>query len=205
MMKRINAIIVILAAVVSLCGCDSGSEDINLLPPPTESSSETSFSAYDYYSENSEKIVSVEDAASYQNTLTASEALDIAVSRGFDQSALTYDLDITGKYLGTKEAEKGSEEKAPMYLTTYITENESVWYIYIVSDSITAYPVSYIHNNGIANEIIISERDELICYDDQENKYYVTVPKASVVKLVVEDEINAEMLEKYTEEELSKL
>lgn len=170
-----------------------------------ESEAEVSFSAYDYYNESSEEIVSIENADSYEGTITASDAFTLAEEKGFDQSELTYAFDVNGKYLGETEAADGSDDKAPLYQTMYFTENNEVWTVYFIGDAVYACPISYLYSAKLDHEIIFSESDTLMSYDDSENKYYTTVPKESVVKLVVVDKINADTLEKYTAEELEKL
>lgn len=193
------------ALLMTACADKNEDADKNTSKKKESSKQEVSLSAYDYYNDSSEEIISVESAESYDGALTASEALSIAEERGFDQRELTYDFDISGEYVGGSEASEGQDEKAPMYQTQYVTENGDVWNVYLIGDAVCACPISYIYEAELDYEIIFSESDSLISYDDTENKFYTTVPKESVVKLVVVDEINAETLENYTAEELEKI
>ena len=208
--KRIIALISATVMLIGVSGCSKRNDHKHNVLEKMESivseqsDEPISFSAYDYYNETSEEILAIEDVDRYNGTLTASEALELAEARGFDQTAPEYNFDISGEYLGDTKAAGDSDEKAPMYLTSYITSKEEVWYIYLTGDYIAAYPVSYVLNNRPDYEVILSESEEIMCYDDSENKYYRTIPKESAVKLIVVDEINAQTLEKYSEKELAK-
>jgi hypothetical protein len=202
-MKKLFSAAAVLAAAALLSGCANKNEDAEL--SKKDSQPVTDLSAYDYYNESSEEIVSVDSADEYDGVISASEAVGDAEDRGFDQRELTYYFDVSGEYLGDTEATEDSDDKAPMYQTMYVTENGDVWTVYFIGGEVYACPVSYIYEAELDHEIILSESDRLVSYDDSENKFYTTVPKKSVVELVVVDEVNAETLEKYTAEELEKL
>ena len=52
--------------------------------------------------------------------------------------------------------------------------------------------------------MLLSESDQLISYDSATNQFYETEPDSSIIKVIKVKKIDAETLEKYTVEELSK-
>ncbi|MBQ3946884.1 MAG: hypothetical protein II656_00020, partial [Ruminococcus sp.] len=97
----------------------------------------------EYYSDNSEEIVSVEAAAETSKVYSEKEAIKLLAERGFSDFPLTYDYDMNGTYMDEKEASAESDEKHPMYQTYFVSEDGSIWTVFIVGKSIIANPASY--------------------------------------------------------------
>ena len=79
-----------------------------------------------------------------------------------------------------------------------------IWTIYVVNGAVAALPVSYNWESGKTAEVIVSESDQLITYDPDENRYFVTEPLNSAVLLIKVPKVDAETIEKLTAEELDK-
>ena len=210
MKKRLSVMALLMAPTLSmLTACSlhygrtpSGTDS----PQPSESDTNEGFSdenitADEFYRKNSEEVIAVEDAQTYEAVLTGAEVANLMTERGFTEYPITYDMDITGEYAGENEVTEDSDEKSPMYTTFYMTESGDVWVIYNIGGAMAASPLSYNLGSDDA-ELLLSETDRLISYDNTENKFYITVPKESTVRMEVVDEINAELLETYSEEGL---
>ena len=77
-----------------------------------------------------------------------------------------------------------------------------MWYfsIFVIENSVYAYPLSYIYESGetIETDIIISETENVISYDNVTNTFYETKPSDDAIKVIVVDEINADVLDELT-------
>lgn len=212
-MRLIKSAAILLAAVsVILTGCSNSvkksrkkNDNNNQITSQAETMTYPELDADEYYNDNSEKIIDVKKADEYADTITGAEAVKMMNDRGFTQSPLKYYFNVSGDYLGECEATESTDVKAPVYQTYYITENEEIWMIYVSGSSVTAFPLSFNGTSEDGTELILSETEELVSYFDNSNTYYVTIPKKSVVKVAVVDEINAKAFEKYTVKELEKL
>ena len=71
-----------------------------------------------------------------------------------------------------------------------------------MEDAIIANPVSFILESDSISEVLFSESKKLTSYNNNDNKYYVTVPKESVVIVKEISTINANTLDKITSEEV---
>lgn len=158
----------------------------------------------EYYLNNSEKIVSVE-VVDETNTLSEAEVFAMLTKRGFVDYPITYSYDMNGKYVGEAMISENSAEKHPMYQMVYETNNGEVWSIYVIGKSIITCPVGYLYENCTEIEYLFSETNSITSYDDNLNEFYMTVPKNSIAKLIIVDNIDAETIAKYTYEELDKI
>lgn len=156
----------------------------------------------EYYEENSEEIVSVEEVKEDENVFTEKEAIKFMADRGFTDYPLTYDFNMDGAYTDEAEASADSEEKHPMYQTLYAAENGSVWTIFIVGKTIAANPASYNLQSDIDAQVLVSETATLTSYTEAGNKFYETVPKESAVILKVVDKITSKKINELTYEEV---
>ena len=160
--------------------------------------------ADEYYFENSE-VIEVIDAKESDNVLNETEVIAILEDRGFIDYPITYEFSIDGEYKDETVVSEGSTDKHPMYLTYYVSESSEVWTIFVINGAIIANPASFNLDTKLEAQLLISESKELTSYDDEANRFYVTVPKESEVIVKVVDEINAETLDKLTIEEIDKL
>lgn len=156
----------------------------------------------EYYEENSEEIVSVEEVKEDENVFTEKEALKFMADRGFTDYPLTYDFNMDGTYADEAEASAVSEKKHPMYQTLYAAENGSVWTIFIVGRTIAANPASYNLQSDLKAQVLVSETETLTSYTEAGNKFYETVPKESAVILKVVDKITSQKINELTYEEV---
>ena len=156
----------------------------------------------EYYSDNSEEIVSVEAAAETSKVYSEKEAIKLLAERGFSDFPLTYDYDMNGTYMDEKEASAESDEKHPMYQTYFVSEDGSIWTVFIVGKSIIANPASYNLESDIDAQVLVSETNTLKSYTEMGNKFYETVPKESAVILKVVDQITSKKLNDLNYEEV---
>lgn len=157
----------------------------------------------EYYSNNSEEIVSVVEAAEETSPVySEKEAINLLAERGFTDFPLTYDYDMNGTYMDEKEASAESDEKHPMYQTYFVSEDGSIWTVFIVGRSIIANPASYNLESDIDAQVLVSETNTLTSYTEMGNKFYETVPKESAVKLKVVDQITSKKLNDLNYEEV---
>ena len=148
----------------------------------------------EYYEDNSEEIVSVEEAEETEEVYTEKEAIKFMAERGFNEYPLTYDFNMDGTYADEAEASADSDEKHPMYQTYFISENGAIWSIFIVGRSVFANPASYNLESDIDAQVLVSETETLTSYTEMGNRFYTTVPKESAIKLKVVDQITSQKL-----------
>lgn len=157
-----------------------------------------------FYRENSDikKIINVTDSI---DTLTEAEANKILKERGFSDFPIIYEFSISGEFVDETEA-VDNNNKHPVYQTHYVSDSDMLWTIDIINGSIFANPVTYnLEETKYDAQLIISETDELTSYDDESNRYYVTVPKESAVIVKTVERIDAETLNQLTVEEIGNL
>jgi len=171
---------------------------------PILSVDESSLSAHEFYRQNSEKLIDVQDAGTYEGNLTEAKVAELAEARGFTQAPLTYRFDISGEYVGETETAGAADNTVPLYTTTYVTDAGGVWCIDVIGGAVFARPVSYRFYAYDQPEVILAEKEELVCYDENTNQFYFTVPKDSVVRMITVSEINADTLSKFTREEMEQ-
>jgi len=158
--------------------------------------------AESYYMENAEviEIINVSDS---KEVMPENEAIGLLEERGFQDYPVTYDYKMSGQY-EPGEGKESSADQHPMYSTYYISKNNEVWTVYVINDSVFAYPASFNLESGLDVELIVSESETLISYDSDKNQYIVTKPNETGAIVRVVDRINAETLDSLTMEELSK-
>ena len=159
------------------------------LPMP-ENPSETD----EYYWNNSE-VLEVITASESEVVPTETEVVDLFASRGFTESEIIYDFTIDGTYIGSTNVQNASQTKRPAYFTYYRTENGDLWIVYVINDSVTAYPLSYNAECDLPVDLMISESETITSYVDETNQYYVTIPYESAMIVQI---VDAETLEQLT-------
>lgn len=156
----------------------------------------------EYYAENSEEIVSVENAEETKEVFTEKEAVKLMTELGFSAYPLTYDFNIDGTYTDEATASADSDEKHPMYQTYYVADNNSIWTVFIIGRSVFANPASYNLESDLDAQVLVSETDTLKSYTEFGNTFYETVPKESAVILKVVDQITSQKLNELKYEEV---
>ena len=160
--------------------------------------------AKEYYGNNSE-LIEIIPAEESENALNESEVTQLLLNKGFNESPITYDFSITGDYVGKTEISEGSTDIHPMYQTLYLSKNEEVWVIYVINNSVFAYPFSFNMDSNLSVEMLISESENVTSYDDATNQFYITVPHSSEIYIHTVGDINAETLDGLTIEILCNL
>ncbi|WP_029231273.1 hypothetical protein [Butyrivibrio sp. VCB2006] len=157
-----------------------------------------------YYSESG-KIVSIVDAATSPDNLTETEVADLLAERGFTKYPITYEYAMGGEYTDDAEVTGNASICRPMYETDYISSNGELWHIFVINGKVITNPVSYNLHSTHPVQLLVSEANELTSYDDETNKYFVTVPYDSTVIVKVIDRIDADTLNGITSEEIDGL
>lgn len=157
--------------------------------------------ADEYYWDNAE-VVDVIDAQESKNVMTETEVITTLKERGFVDYPITYDYSIDGEYMDDTEAVEGSTDKHPMYQTYYAAKNGDIWTVFVINGAVIANPVSFNVESELEAQLLFSETKELTSYDEETNKFYVTIPKETAAIVKVVEKINAETLDKLTIEEI---
>ncbi|NLT09616.1 MAG: hypothetical protein GXY08_08955 [Ruminococcus sp.] len=152
----------------------------------------------EYYSNNSEEIVSVEEIQETEDVFSEKEVIEFLAGRGFTDYPVTYDYNMDGTYTDEAEASADSDEKHPMYQTYFVAEDGSVWSIFIVGRTIAANPASYNLESDNGAQVLVSETETLTSYTEMGNKLYTTIPKESAVILKIVDQITSQKLNDLT-------
>lgn len=157
------------------------------------------------YFEGNGKVISVTNAKKSKNVLTEKEAVKLLSDRGFTEYSVTTEYSMDGEYNDPKDIDDSSDNKHPVYSTYYTSKTEEVWTIYIIDGSVIAYPASYNLESDKDVELIISEKDTLISYDNTTNNFYETKPKESAVDLKIIKQISSKSLDNLTKGDIDKL
>lgn len=157
-----------------------------------------------YYWDNSEviKVTNVEDS---NNIMTEKEAKKFLEKRGFKDVMLTYEYTMDGNSNEEVEIDNPTSTKHPMYQAYYIASSGDVWTIFIIDGVLFANPASFNLESESGAQLLISESKTLTSYENESNKYYETIPKASAAIVKQIDRIDADTLDILTREEISKL
>lgn len=152
----------------------------------------------EYYSNNSEEIVAVEEVQENEDVFSEKEVIEFLTERGFTEYPVTYDFNMDGTYTDEAEAAADSDERHPMYQTYFVAEDGSVWSIFIVGRTIAANPASYNLQSDNEAQVLVSETETLTSYTEMGNKLYTTIPKESAIILKVVDQITSQKLNELT-------
>lgn len=160
--------------------------------------------AAQYFEERSSEIAAVKPASDSKMIETENEVSYDLSSRGIDQFEITSDYDKEGNYNETT-ADESSNESHPLYRTYYVNKKNEMWQIYSINGQVVAEPLSYDLESQRSARILFSEKDTVTSYDSETNSFYETVPKEEELILIKVVRIDADLMEKYTKEELDKL
>lgn len=176
--------------------------DTDQVDEPTKPTKPENPSAADEYYWNNSEVVKVIDAKESNDVPNETEVVSTLKERGFVDYPITYEYSIEGKYNDETEVLEGSTTKHPMYQTYYVTQNGDVWTIFVINGAIFANPASFNLESELEAQLLFAENKELTSYDDETNKFYVTIPKESAAIVKVAEKIDAETLDKLTIEEI---
>ncbi len=142
------------------------------------------------------------DASTSENILTESEAIEFLAGKGFVDFPVMYEYSIDGTYNEETDADSDSDTKHPAYQTYYISANDELWTIHIIDGEIYANPVSFNVVSDLGVLLLVSASEILCSYDYETNKFYLSEPIDSELKMIKVDGIDAETLDNLTIEEL---
>lgn len=157
-----------------------------------------------YYWDNS-TVLDVIDAKGSPDIPTEAEVVDILKERGFEGYPITYEYTLDGEFVGTKESAESATVKHPMYMTYYVSQNNEIWSIFVINGEVFANPVSFNYGSDLDVSVLLAENEWLISYNNAVNKFYINIPKESMVIVKIVDRISADTLDKLTAEEVGKL
>lgn len=154
----------------------------------------------DTFFRNNAKVLSVTDAGNSTVVLSEKDAESFLKKRGFDTFPVECKYSMSGEYLD--EETDSDNTKHPTYCTYYQTADNGFWTITIVDDTIHAYPAAYNLKNG--SGVFFCEEDVLTSYNAETNQFYKLSPLKETAVIVKIGRIDANQLEKLTEEEIKK-
>ena len=157
--------------------------------------------ADEYYWGNS-KVIEVINVKESETVLTEKEVISLLEDRGFVGYPITYEYSMDGEYDDETEVVSESLEKHPMYQTFYVSENGEVWTIFIINGEVFANPVSFNAESELDVQLLFSESSKLTSYNNEVNKFYVTIPYESSVIVKEVNRIDSDELDKITVEEI---
>ncbi|GEM_PF-2787526 len=199
--KRISLLLVLAAAVSGMCSCSCND---NKNP---EESVETEFTVeypdIEKYFQEKSSIKSVENAKDSNKSLAEKDAIKELASRGFTDYPVTSSFSISGEYYEPLEASETSDEIHPMYNTYYVNSSGELWSVFIVEDEVMASPVALVLQDDNPRQIVVSERDTILSYDNKDNRFYKTVPNEDALEVHYCDRIDSAQLDSLTLEVLS--
>ena len=145
------------------------------------------------------KIVSKIKANKSKKVMSVKEVKSFLDKRGFKDYELKVNYSIDGEFIYKKDIEDEEDEKYPMY-EIYYASTDSLWTVYIVEDSIYAYPASYVLDNmyTIKKDILISETSDTVVYSSDDNTFYTIKPNKNLIDVRLVKTINASTLDKYS-------
>ena len=145
------------------------------------------------------KIVSKIKANKSKKVMSVKEVKSFLDKRGFKDYELKVNYSIDGKFIYESDIEDEEDEKYPMY-EIYYASTDSLWTVYIVEDSIYAYPASYVLDNmyTIKKDILISETSDTVVYSSDDNTFYTIKPNKNLIDVRLVKTINASTLDKYS-------
>ena len=160
--------------------------------------------ADEYYEQNA-TVISVTDAHTSEEVQTEKEILNDLEKRGFSETPAFTDYDMDGTFHEEIQIGDMPADKHPKYIAYYVTENNEVWTLIWINGKIMANPVSYNLQSTRPVQLVISETDAINGYDNHTGKFYKTIPNDNALIVKVVENIDKDLLESLTIEEIDKL
>ena len=164
-----------------------------------EESSTDFVDAEQFYNEYSQEVTAT-DATDPEKMLDEKSAYNLLNERGICGSSITAAYTENGEYYGETEIRADSEDKHPVYQTQYSSENGDEWLIMIIGKSVMACPITFVSLPGDDIPILVSETNTVTGYDNISGKFYDTIPKETVLKIIQVEVVNATSLDSIAEE-----
>lgn len=136
-----------------------------------------------------------------ENLFSEKDILELLKSKGFNDCSVFTSFNLDGEYSDMMEISYSSSEFHPVYETIYVSENQNIWSIIIIENSIFAAPVNYNYDENIRVPVLVSENDYIVSYDNETSQFFKVRPFESEMQLKVISEITAAELDKLSEED----
>lgn len=149
-----------------------------------------------YYQEHAEYYRKI-PVKSAEGVRSEREVLEDYARRGFTQTPVVADCSMDGTAIDETAISDASTRRHPGYETLYCTETGEYWRILEFNGALFAFPESYNWrriNEGGDMQLVVSETDTVISYDQSTNTYFETIPREPIVVYRVE-KIDSETLE----------
>ena len=159
----------------------------------------------DAYYEQNATVISVTDANTSEEVQTEKEILSDLEKRGFSETPAVTDYDMDGTFHEEIQIGDMPADKHPKYIAYYVTENNEVWTLIWINGKIMANPVSYNLQSTRPAQLVISETEAINGYDNHTGKFYKTIPNDNALIVKVVENIDKDLLESLTIEEIDKL
>ena len=148
------------------------------------------------------KVIKKRSANDSTNAYSVGDLEKELTERGFSDLKLECSFTMDGEYLPDHKIGEDRAIKYPMYEGAYVTPNNELWTITVVDNQITAYPVSYNYESKLGFEVVLAEKEQLIAYVGEENRFYDIVPASSVTRMIIVDKISSEVLNSMNKEKI---
>lgn len=160
--------------------------------------------ADEYYEKNSTIIekVSVKDS---KKIYDEKEVFELLNNRGFTEYEIKTEYSLDGEYYDAVSISSESEEKHPSYSVYYVSDNDMIWNVTVVNDTMLAIPISYNMEQEASSKVIISESEYITSYDNVTNMFYVIEPKENLVQVISVEKIDERALDQLTSEKIESL
>lgn len=156
----------------------------------------------DAYYRNNSDLIDVIDVDEADSLMSEEEVKDFLEGRGFFDAVITYEHSVNGDYLDETEISENSSVQHPMYQMLYLSAADEVWAIYVINDEIFANPVSFNLESDLGVQLVVTENETLTSYDNEANRFYITMPYDSEVLSMYTYEITAETLDELIVDEI---
>lgn len=145
------------------------------------------------------------DVHSSETVMTGAETFGFLIERGFGECLVYTNYSMDGIYQEEQEITSNSLEQRPIYITYYLSDDESIWKLSLVNGTLLAEPIFYNYREGADVPVILSETNTMTSYDNVTNQFFVVTPDSSKLVLKSVSEINATLLDSLNIEEIDAL
>ena len=204
MMKKIMAIVIVVAMLLTACGKKTKSAKKEKQRKQSDTQTEISVDLDSYtweevdvsqYFEEKSEVISVTSVLNSEKTQSEKEAVQELRNRGFDNCPIITEYTIDGELIESRNVSDMSAEKHPIYEAYFVTSENEIWIITLIDGTISATPSSYNFEHAGDVPVEVAESEEIASYDSTTNSIYLTVPKKEVLDVRVVDRIDAKTLE----------
>lgn len=200
----ILAILIAAVMIYIMIGINPSSNEEADIPRDTENTY-VEYPDVDKYFEENAEVISIVPVADATDIMTEGDIIRGLEMKGFSDIFVTTSYAMNGEYYDEQEINEESTDKHPMYEASYLASSGEIWTITIINGQIMAVPISYQLQYETEQAIVISESETVTSYDSLGNRFFISVPHGDCMIVKVVDEINAQVLDSLTAEEIEKL